>query len=187
MTHRSAQGQPEIAPDVATDTPEAAPPLVDLMQAASDVQALSKSFQAVLTVGAALQQIGSLGQATAEATKQRDALRAERDAEAALLFEAREQVDATKQVVNDATTEALQIVAAGRDQAATLIADAKATANALVRTAQAGIDARQGEIDAQVATLATLNDTIAAARITLQSLDEQIAAVRKAAATVAGV
>jgi len=173
---------PKAVPtDVAKDVPT-----IDLMQAADDVKALAKMFRSVLAIGDALEQVGNLRNAATEATRQRDAFRAERDALHAERDAAQYEVTAAHKRVADNQGESVMVLNTARAQAVRIVEDAKREAQRLTAATQADIAGRGTELAAARAERDRVNDDITAAKATLASLQSQIAAVKLAVATLAG-
>jgi len=148
----------------------------NLMQAATDVRALLRGFQAAEQVAAALDKAGSAVQALEEATSSLVSVNAEVAAAKAALAGALGDVEEAKAEANRARINAQQVTEQAQQVAVKFVADAEERAKKVDYDAQAAHDRLLADNNAQ---LQAVVDQRAAVQADLDAAEGKLAAVRE--------
>lgn len=145
---------------------------------AERVKALAKPFQAVIDLGAYLESIGSLEQATAEAQAAADKAQTDRTTALNDLARVQASVATVKEAITQAQTQAADIVAQAGTQAAGIIAAAERNADDATDAAASRLAALSDQTTAQQSALNDVTVQIGIARGELATITANIARVK---------
>lgn len=149
-----------------------------IQQAAQNVKALAKSFQAVIEIGAVLEGLGSIEQATTEAEAARDRAIAERTTALTALSVVQHQCSAAAALLGQTSTAVETIQAAATQSAAERMGVAEREAQAIVDTATQRAATMDAAIADRRAILDALSQSVGIARGELADLTTTIKRVK---------
>lgn len=148
----------------------------ELNQAAETIEREAVRYEGMVLAAQVLKSIGSLKNATEEAERARNEANAERDKALKELGEAKQDVEATKKLIetykNEAAERGATIILEAQDKAAKITAEAEAQAK----------QTRQAEAETREKDLKNLNEKIVKATETLEGVQSLTLGARQDAA-----
>lgn len=148
-----------------------------LKDAVSHLQSHAQGMQAVLDVAAAIGDIGTLEQLATEAENRKAAAYVDVDTVNGLLAQAKADLAGTQGAIDDAKSQAVQIIADARNHAAGIVSDAQdAAKNAaadVANTAAGALATVQGQVAKARDTLAAVNSDTDLAKANLDSVSAE--------------